>query len=82
MEKQGQRKLLRRESAMVHAECKSVLVHLMTNKQARKIKNAGIMARKDQKRKIHFGVLDTKKLRIQELRLFNTGVSELQNPES
>jgi hypothetical protein len=81
MEKQGQRKL-RRESAMVHAECKSVLVHLMANRQARKINNAGIMARKDQKRKLHFGVSDTGKLRSQELRLFNTGVPELRNLKS
>jgi hypothetical protein len=43
MEKQGQRKL-RRDSAEVHTECKSVLVHLMANKQARKISSAGIMA--------------------------------------
>jgi hypothetical protein len=36
MEKQGQRKL-RRDSAEVHEECKSVLVYLMENRQARKI---------------------------------------------
>jgi hypothetical protein len=46
MEKQGQRKL-RRDSAEVHAECKSVLVHLMENRHARKINSAGIMAWKD-----------------------------------
>jgi hypothetical protein len=80
MEKQGQRKLTR-ESAMVHAECKSVLVHLMENRQARKISSAGIMARKDQKRKLHFRVSDTGKLRSQELRLFNTGVPELRKSE-
>jgi hypothetical protein len=33
-------------------------------------------------RKLHFGVSDTGKLRSQELRLFNTGVPELRNPES
>jgi hypothetical protein len=44
----------RRDSAEVHAECKSVLVHLMANRQARKISSAGIMAWKDQKRKLHF----------------------------
>jgi hypothetical protein len=81
MEKQGQHKL-RRESAMVQVECKSVLVHLMANMQERKINNVGIMARKDQKHKLHFGVSDTGKLRSQELRLFNTGVPELQNLKS
>ena len=35
MAKHGQRKL-RRESAEVHEECKSVLVYLMANRQARK----------------------------------------------
>jgi hypothetical protein len=35
MEKQGQRKL-RRDSAEVHEECKSVLVYLMETRQARK----------------------------------------------
>jgi hypothetical protein len=64
---------------MVHVEYKSVLIQLMANMQARKINNAGIMARKDQKRKLHFGVSDTGKLRSQELRLFNTGVPELRN---
>ena len=73
MEKQN----LRRESAMVHAECKSVFVHLMANRQARKINSVGIMAWKDQKRKLHFRVSDTGKLRSQELRLFNSGVPEL-----
>jgi hypothetical protein len=43
MEKQGQRKL-RRDSAEVHEECKSVLVYLMANRQARKTNNAGIIA--------------------------------------
>jgi hypothetical protein len=81
MAKQGQCKL-RRESSMVHAECKTMLVHLMENRQARKISNAGIMSRKDQKCKRHFEVSDTGKLRIQELRLFNTGVSELRNLKS
>jgi hypothetical protein len=38
MEKYGQDKL-RRDSAEVHEECKSVLVYLMKNKQARKIRN-------------------------------------------
>jgi hypothetical protein len=47
MEKQGQRKL-RRDSAEVHEECKSVLVYLMANRQARKINSAGIIAWKDQ----------------------------------
>jgi hypothetical protein len=56
--KQGQRKL-RRDSAEVHEECKSVLVYLMENMQARKINNAGIIAWKDQKCKLHFGVSDT-----------------------
>jgi hypothetical protein len=54
----------------------------MTNRQARKINSARIMAWKDQKRKLHFRVSDTRKLRSQELRLFNTGVPELRNPES
>jgi hypothetical protein len=54
----------------------------MTNRQAKKISSTGIMAWKNQKRKIHFGVSDTRKLRSQELRLFNIGVSELQNPKS
>jgi hypothetical protein len=36
--KTGQRKL-RRDSAEVHEECKSVLVYLMENRQARKINN-------------------------------------------
>jgi hypothetical protein len=53
MEKQGQRKL-RRDSAEVHEECKSVLVYLMENRQARKTNNTGIIAWKDQKRKLHF----------------------------
>jgi hypothetical protein len=56
--KQGQRKR-RRDSAEVHEECKSVLVYLMENRQARKISSAGITAWKDQKRKLHFGVSDT-----------------------
>jgi hypothetical protein len=81
MEKQGQRKL-RRDSAEVHEECKSVLVYLMANRQARKTNSAGIIAWKDQKRKLHFRVSDTGRLRSQELRLFNTGVPELRNPES
>jgi hypothetical protein len=58
MEKQGQRKL-RRDSAEVHEECKSVLVYVMENRQARKINNSGIIAWKDQKRKLHFRVSDT-----------------------
>jgi hypothetical protein len=53
----------------------------MANRQARKINNAGIMAWKDQKRKLHFGVSDTGRLRSQESRLFNTGVPKLRNPE-
>ena len=81
MEVYGQHKFLRREIAMVHAKCKSVLVHLMTNRQARKINSARIMAWKDQKRKLHFGVLDTGRLRSQESRLFNIGVPELRNLE-
>jgi hypothetical protein len=81
MEKQGQCKL-RRESAMVQTECKSVLVHLIENGQARKINNAGIMAWKDQKCKVHFVVSDTGKLRSQELILFNIGVPQLRNPKS
>jgi hypothetical protein len=81
MAKKGQHKLTRK-SAMVHAECKSVLVQLMEIRQARKINNAGIMARKDQKLKLHFEVSDTGKLRSQELRLFNTGVPELRNSKS
>jgi hypothetical protein len=40
-------------------ECKSVFVYLMENRQARKISSVGIIAWKDQKRKIHFGVSDT-----------------------
>jgi hypothetical protein len=81
MEKQGQRNL-RRESAEVHAECKSVPVHLMENRQARKISSADIIAWKDQKCKLHFGIL-----RSQESRLFNTRVSKLRkvkprNPET
>jgi hypothetical protein len=80
MAKQGQRKL-RRDSAEVHEECKSVLVYLMANRQARKISSAGIIAWKDQKHKLHFGVSDTGRLRSQESRLFNTGFSELRNPE-
>jgi hypothetical protein len=47
MEKQGQHKL-RRDSAEVHEEWKSVLVYLMENKQAWKIRSAGIIAWKDQ----------------------------------
>jgi hypothetical protein len=43
MEKHGQRKL-RRDSAEVHEECKSVLVYLMENMHARKTNNAGIIA--------------------------------------
>jgi len=54
----------------------------MANRQARKLSGAGIMAWNDQKSKLHFRVLDIGRLRSQELRLFNTGVSELQNPES
>jgi hypothetical protein len=65
MEKQGKRKL-RRDSAEVHEECKSVLVYLMENKQARKINSIGIIAWKDQKRKLHFGVSDTGHWRSQE----------------
>jgi hypothetical protein len=64
MEKQEKRKLIR-YSAEVHTECKSVLVHLMENKQARKINSAGIMAWKYQKRKLHFKVSDTRHWRSQ-----------------
>jgi hypothetical protein len=79
MEKQGQRKMerseyatmekqvqhkLRRDSAEVHEECKSVLVYLIANKQARKISNAGIIAWKYQ----------TGSWRSQESRLSITGV--------
>ena len=46
MEKQGQRKL-RRISAEVHTECKSVLVHLMENRQARKINSDDGMERSE-----------------------------------
>jgi uncharacterized protein YlbG (UPF0298 family) len=81
MEKWGQRKL-RRDSAEVHEECKSVLVYLMANKQTRKINSVGIIAWKVQKRKLHFEFLDIKRLRNQESRLFNTGVQELRNTES
>jgi uncharacterized protein YlbG (UPF0298 family) len=49
--KQGQHKL-RRDSAEVHKECKSVLVYLMENRQARKISSTGIIAWKDQKHSI------------------------------
>jgi hypothetical protein len=38
-----------------------------------------MMAWKDQKCKIHFGVSDTRSWRIQESRLFITGVSKLRN---
>jgi hypothetical protein len=48
MAKQAQCKL-RRDSAEVHEECKSVLVYLMENRQARKINNVGIIAWKDHK---------------------------------
>jgi hypothetical protein len=58
IEKQGQCKL-RRDSLEVHKECKSVLFYLMVNRQARKISSAWIIARKDQKLKIHFRVSDT-----------------------
>jgi hypothetical protein len=87
----------------------------MENRQARKISSAGIMAWKDQKRKLHFRVSgyqaleesrkqlttrmskrrnakrrntlirlhfrvsDTRRLRSQESRLFNTGVPKLRN---
>jgi hypothetical protein len=81
MEKQGQRKLIR-DSAEVHKECKSVLVYLMENRQAKKTSSAGIIAWKDQKRKLHFIVSNTGRLRSQYLRLFNTVVPELKNPES
>jgi hypothetical protein len=47
MAKQGLRKL-RRDSAEVHEECKSVLVYLMENRQARKISSARIIAWKYQ----------------------------------
>jgi hypothetical protein len=65
MAKHGQRKL-RRDSAEVHEACKSVLVYLMANRQARKISSAGIIAWKDHKRKLHFGVSDTGHWRSQE----------------
>jgi hypothetical protein len=44
-----QRKLVktRRDSAEVHVECKSVLVHLMANKQARKINSDDGMERSE-----------------------------------
>jgi hypothetical protein len=58
MEKQRQCKL-RRDSAEVHKECKTVLVYLMENKQERKISSVGITAWKDQKCKLHFEVSDT-----------------------
>jgi hypothetical protein len=51
----------------------------MANRQARKISSAGIMAWKDQKRKLHFRVSDTGRLRSQELSLFNTGVPKSRN---
>jgi hypothetical protein len=54
----------------------------MANRQARKLCSSGIMAWNDQKSKLHFRVLDIGRLRSQELRLFNTGVPELQNSES
>jgi hypothetical protein len=47
MAKQKLRKL-RRDSAEVHEECKSVIVYLMANRQARKISSAGIIAWKYQ----------------------------------
>jgi hypothetical protein len=53
----------------------------MENKQVRKINSVGIMAWKDQKRKLHFGVSDTQRLISQESRLFNKGFLELQNLE-
>jgi hypothetical protein len=37
----------RRDSAEVHAECKSVLVHLMANRQARKINSDDGMERSE-----------------------------------
>jgi hypothetical protein len=45
-----QRKLMktRRDSAEVHVECKSVVVHLMENKQARKINNNDVMERSEE----------------------------------
>jgi hypothetical protein len=64
MEKHGQHKL-RRDSVEVHEECKSVLIYLMTNRQAKKINNVGIIAWKDHKCKLHFGVLDTRHWRSQ-----------------
>jgi hypothetical protein len=81
MEKQGQCKL-KSDSAEVHEECKTVLVYLIANKQERKINSVGITAWKDQKRKLHFKVSNTGRLRSQELRLFNTRVPELRNPKS
>jgi hypothetical protein len=72
-EKQGQQKF-RIESAEVYAKCNSVLVHLMENRQARKLISVGVMALKDRKSKLHFGVLDTRILTSQESRLSNTGV--------
>jgi hypothetical protein len=56
MEKQGQHKL-RRISAEVHAECKSVLDHLMVYRKARKIRDKLI--------RLHFGFSDTKRWRCQ-----------------
>jgi hypothetical protein len=67
MEKQGQRKL-RRISAEVHAECKSVLDHLMVYKQVRKIRDKLIG--------LHFGVSDTGRWRCQ-----NTSPQESWNLE-
>jgi hypothetical protein len=54
----------------------------MENREARKIGNVGIIAWKDQKCKLHFKVSYTRRLRSQELRLFNIGVLELQDSES
>jgi hypothetical protein len=67
MEKQGLRKL-RRISAEVHAECKSVLDHLMENRQERKIRDKLI--------RLHFGVSDTGRWKCR-----NSSPQESQNRE-
>jgi hypothetical protein len=75
MEKQGQRKL-RRISAEVHAECKSVLDHLMVYRQARKIRDKLI--------RLHFRVSDTGRWRCQghSPQVPESRNAKCQNPES
>jgi hypothetical protein len=75
MEKQGQRKL-RRISAEVHAECKSVLDHLMVYRQARKIRDKLI--------RLHFRVSDTRRWRCQghSPQVPESRNAKRQNPES